>query len=209
MLGRPNRRPKTFVDIMPKIILASASPRRKELLEKTGVPFIVEVSDYEEDMNLKLKPLELAKELSMGKAEAVVKKHEGEEAVIIGADTFVVLNDKILGKPHTPEKAKEMIKEMSGRVHSVITGFTIIDAKSGKKISKAVESKVYFRRLTGKEIEDYVSTGEPLDKAGAYAIQEAGSVLIEKIEGDYTNIVGLPLPSLIEELKNFGINYTF
>jgi septum formation protein len=191
---------------MPKIILASASPRRKALLGKLQIPFTVEVSNYEEDNNLKLKPLELAKVLSSGKAEAVAERHKGEDAIIIGADTFVVLDGKILGKPHTSEKAKEMIKEMSGRAHFVITGFTIIDAKSGEKVSKAVESKVYFRELTDDEIDAYVKTGEPLDKAGAYAIQEAGSVLIEKTEGDYTNIVGLPLPALIEELKKFGIN---
>ncbi len=191
---------------MPKIILASASPRRKELLGKLQIPFTIEASNYEEDNNLKLKPLELAKVLSSGKAETVAKKHKGEDVIIIGADTFVVLDNKILGKPHTPERAKEMIKEMSGRAHSVITGFTIIDAKSGKKVSKAVESKVYFRKLTDEEIDAYVRTGEPLDKAGAYAIQEAGSVLIEKTEGDYTNIVGLSVPSLIEELKKFGVN---
>jgi len=164
------------------------------------------VSNYEEDNNLKLKPLELAKALSMGKAEMVAERHKGEDAIIIGADTFVVLNNKILGKPHTSKRAKEMVKEMSGKAHTVITGFTLIDAKSGKKVSKAMESKVYFRKLTNKEIDVYVRTGESLDKAGAYAIQEAGSVLIEKIEGDYTNIVGLPLPSLVEELKKFGIN---
>lgn len=190
---------------MTKIILASASPRRRELLKKLQIPFIVEVSNYEEDINLKLKPLELAKKLSAGKAEAVAGKHKNEDTIIIGADTFVVLDNKILGKPHTPEKAKEMIKEMSGRAHSVITGFTIIDAKTGKKVSKTVESKVYFRKMTDRTIKNYVKTGEPLDKAGAYAIQGAGSVLIEKTEGDYTNIVGLPLPALIEELKKFGI----
>ena len=191
---------------MSKIILASGSPRRKELLGKLQIPFDVEVSGYKEDNNLKLNPLELAEALSAGKAEAVAERHKGEEAIIIGADTFIVLDNKILGKPHTSEKAKEMIKKMSGRAHSVITGFTIIDAKSGRKISKAVKSNVYFRRLTDEEIDTYIKTGEPLDKAGAYAIQEAGSILIEKTEGDYTNIVGLPLPSLIEELKNFGIN---
>lgn len=190
---------------MKKIILASASPRRKKLLEKLNIPFIVEVSNYEENNNLKLKPLELAKKLSFGKAKAVAEKHKGEDMIIIGADTFGVLDNKILGKPHTPEKAKEMIKLMKGRVHSAITGFTIIDAKSGKKISKAIESKVYFRDLTDKEIDDYVKAGDVLDKAGAYAIQEAGAVLIEKIKGDYTNIVGLPIPALVKELKNFGI----
>lgn len=191
---------------MTKIILASASPRRKKLFEKLQIPFSVEVSDYEERMDLELKPPELAKALSRGKAEAVAMRHKGEEAIIIGADTFVVLNNKILGKPHFAEKAREMIRELSGKAHSVITGFTIIDAKSGKTVSRAVESRVYFRKLTDKEIDNYVKTGEPLDKAGAYAIQEAGSVLIEKTEGDYTNIVGLPLAPLVEEFKNFGIS---
>lgn len=189
-----------------KIILASISPRRKKLLEELKIPFEVEASSYIEDNNLDLDPLELAKALSAGKAEDVAQKHKDEEVLIIGADTFIVLDGKVMGKPYTSERAKEMIKELSGRAHSVITGFTIVDAKSGRKVSKAVESKVYFRKLTDKEIEDYVSTGEPLDKAGAYAIQEAGSVLIEKSEGDYTNIVGLSLPALIEELKKFGIN---
>lgn len=190
---------------MSKIILASASPRRKELLKKLQIPFTVEASNYNEKMNLKLKPLELAKELSNGKVEAVAKNHKNEDAVIIGADTFVVFKNKILGKPYTVKKAKEMIKEMSGRGHSVITGFTVLDMKSGKKVSKAVESKVFFRKLTDKEINAYVKNGKPLDKAGAYAIQEFGSVLIKKIDGDYSNIVGLPIAPLTEELKKFGI----
>jgi septum formation protein len=191
---------------MVKIILASASPRRKYLLEKLGIPFEIEVSNFEEDMNLKLPPLELAKVLSSGKAEAVAKNHSGEDVIIIGADTFVVLDGKILGKPHTPERAKEMIGKMSGRGHSIITGFTVIDTKSNKKVSKAIESKVYFRNLSESEIENYVKTGETLDKAGAYAIQEAGATLVEKTEGDFTTIIGLPIPALVEELKNFGIN---
>ena len=147
---------------MSKIILASGSPRRKKLLGKLQIPFDVEVSGYKEDNNLKLNPLELAEALSAGKAEAVAERHKGEEAIIIGADTFIVLDNKILGKPHTSEKAKEMIKKMSGRAHSVITGFTIIDAKSGRKISKAVKSNVYFRRLTDEEIDTYIKTGEPI-----------------------------------------------
>ena len=190
---------------MSKIILASASPRRKELLKKLQIPFTVEASNYDENINLKLKPLELAKELSNGKVQAVAKNHKNEDAIVIGADTFVVFKNKILGKPHTAKKAKEMIKEMNGKSHSVITGFTVLDIKSGRKVSKAVESRVFFRKLTNKEIDDYIRIGEPLDKAGAYAIQEFGAILIEKIEGDYTNIVGLPLAPLIEELKKFGI----
>lgn len=191
---------------MKKVILASTSPRRKELLEKTGIPFIVEASNYKENMSLKLKPLELAKKLSRGKAEAVAKNHKGEDVIVIGADTFVVLDNKILGKPHTPEKAKKMIKELSGRVHSLITGFTVINVESGKKVSKAVEGKVCFRSLTDKEIDDYIKTGEPLDKAGAYAIQGFGAALVKKIDGDYYGAIGLPLVPLIKELKKFGIN---
>ena len=101
---------------------------------------------------------------------------------------------------------KEIIKELSGNKHSVITGFTIINAKSGKKISKAVKSNVYFRKLRDEEIENYVNKEKPLDKAAAYAIQEGGSALIGRVEGDYTNIVGLSMPALIKELKKFGIN---
>jgi septum formation protein len=202
-VSMPKLKLKNYCNFMTKIILASGSPRRKELLKKTGIIFNVEVSDYDEDMSLRLAPLELAKALSSGKAEAVAKKHKGEDVLVIGADTFVVLDNEILGKPHTPEKAKEMIGKLSGRAHSVITGFTIINPRSGKKVSKAIESKVYFRKLTGKEMDDYIKAGESLDKAGAYAIQEAGAILIEKTEGDYTNIIGLPLPALIEELKNF------
>lgn len=191
---------------MVKIILASGSPRRKDLLEKLGIDFAVEVSNYQEDTNLNVSPLELSKILSSGKAEDVAKKHQSQDAIIIGADTFISFENKILGKPHTQEKAKEMIRDLSGQSHSVITGFTIIDVKSGRKILKAVESKVYFRELNEKEIDNYIKTGDCLDKAGAYAIQEAGAILIEKIEGDYTNIVGLPIPALVKELKNFGIN---
>jgi len=191
---------------MKSIILASASPRRKGLLEKAGIPFVVEVSNYEEDMTLKLKPLDLAKKLSEGKAKAVAQRHKGEDILVVGADTFIVFKNKVLGKPHTLNEAKKMLKEMSGNKHSVITGFTIINARSDKKVSRAVKSSVYFRKLTDKEIENYVNTGKPLDKAGSYAIQEAGSILIEKTEGDYTNIVGLPLPAFIKELKKFKVN---
>jgi septum formation protein len=199
----PKPKLKNYCNFMTKIILASGSPRRKELLERTGIIFTIEVSDYNEDMGLRLAPLELAKALSGGKAEAVAKKHKGEDVLVIGADTFVVLDDEILGKPHTSEKAREMISKLSGRAHSVITGFTIINPGSGKKVSKAIESKVYFRKLGEEEIENYVKIGEPLDKAGAYGIQEAGATLVEKTEGDFTTIIGLPIPALIEELKNF------
>jgi len=188
---------------MRKIILASSSPRRKQLLGMLGLPFIADPSNYEEDMSLKLAPLALAEVLSAGKTLDVAKRHKN--AIVIGADTFIAHKDKILGKPYTPKKARKMLRELSGTVHSVITGFTIIDTKSGKKISKAVETKVYFKKLADREINNYIKTGEPLDKAGAYGIQDLGAIFIRKMEGEYFNVVGLPLFALAESLKEFGI----
>lgn len=190
---------------MKKIILASGSPRRKELLEKTGIVFEIIPSTYEEDMSIDLSPVELSIFLSKQKAESVAENNP--DAVVIGADTFVVLGDKVLGKPHIKEKAKEMLSILSGKQHSVITGFTVIKKSANKSISKAVETKVYFKNLTNEKIEDYVNTGEPLDKAGAYAIQGIGKKLVEKIEGDYSNIVGLPIDDVMETLKEFNIEY--
>lgn len=184
-----------------QIILASTSPRRKELLEKAGIVFEVAGSDYEEDMTLALAPLELAKHLSKGKAEAVAEQYP--DAIIIAADTFVVYGDAVLGKPHTPEKAKETLRMLSGNAHAVITGFTIIDSKNGKSISEVVETKVYFKNLSKQEIDDYIATEEPLERAGAYAIQDSGKILVERIEGDYDNVVGLPTAAVLEALGHF------
>jgi len=189
---------------MKKLILASGSPRRKELLEKIGLEFEVIPSKYEEDMDLDMQPLELAKHLSLGKAKDVAK--DQKNAVVIGADTFIVFKGKVLGKPKDIEDAKRLLKELSGISHSVITGFSIVDTLSGKEVSKAVETKVYFKKLSDELIGNYVKTGEPLDKAGSYAIQGLGGILIEKIEGDYYNMVGLPISSLVEELDKFGIS---
>jgi septum formation protein len=186
-----------------KLILASTSPRRKELLSSTGLEYEAIASEYEEDMTLPMEPADLAKYLSRGKAEAVAAIHKN--AVIIGADTFVVYHGGILGKPHTPERAKEMLRELSGTVHSVITGFTVIDSDTSSSVSEAIEAKIYFKNLTEKEIDDYIATGETLDKAGAYAIQGLGKSLVEKTEGDYNTIVGLPLDRLLEVLKDFGV----
>jgi septum formation protein len=184
-----------------RLILASTSPRRKELLASTGLEFEAVPSEYEEDMTLPMEPHELAKYLSRGKAEAVAKTHKN--AIVIGADTFVVYDGGVLGKPHTPEKAKEMLQRLNGTVHSIITGLTVIDSDTSKSVSQAIEAKIYFRDLSEKEIDDYIATGEPLDKAGAYAVQGLGKSLIEKTEGDYNAIVGLPTDVLLEVLKEF------
>ncbi len=186
------------------IILASASPRRKEILEKTGLKFRVDKSGCEEKMDTGLKPHDLAKFLSREKAREVARRHGN--ALVIAADTIVVLRGRIFGKPCDKEQAKEMLRIFSGKTHSVITGFTIIDTASKKELSRSIKSKVFFRRLSADEIEAYIRSGEPLDKAGAYGIQELGAVLIKRIEGDFFNVMGLPLNALAESLKKFGVN---
>jgi septum formation protein len=186
-----------------EIILASASPRRKELLELIGLQFKIDPGDYKENMNLKLSPHEIARALSLEKAKSVAEKYNN--AIIIAADTFVIIRGQLLGKPHTEDEAKRMLVLLDGATHSVITGFTILDTDTGRKISRSVETKVTFRKLTEKEIDAYVKTKEPLDKAGAYAIQGLGSILVKKIEGDYFNVIGLPLCPLVECLVEFGI----
>lgn len=189
---------------MTNIILASTSPRRKELLAITGLKFQAVASDYEEDMTKKMKPLALARYLSFGKANALtdqLRKH-----IIIGADTFVALGDSLLGKPKTPKEARDMLRRISGKTVSIITGYTIIDTENKKKISRAVETKVMFKKMSEKEIAAYVKTKEPLDKAGAFAIQGMGAIFIKKIEGDYLGAVGLPLYSLVKDLEIFGVN---
>ena len=186
------------------IILASASPRRKEILEKTGLKFVVDESRFEEKMDTGLKPHDLAKFLSREKAREVARRHSN--ALVIAADTIVVLRGRIFGKPCDKEQAKEMLRVFSGKTHSVITGFTIIDTASKKELSRSISSKVFFKRLSADEIEAYIRSGEPLDKAGAYGIQGLGAVLIKRIEGDFFNVMGLPLNALAESLKKFGVN---
>jgi septum formation protein len=185
------------------IILASASPRRKELLEKTGLRFEVEPSNSEEDFDSGLDPHVFARKISLEKARVVAGKHRN--SIVIAADTFIVSGNQMLGKPHTENEACRMLKTLNGKPHSVITGFSIIDTDTSKTLSKSVETKVYFRKLTPAEIDAYVKSGEPLEKAGGYAIQGLGAVIVEKIEGDYFNVIGLPLSALVEALKEFGI----
>lgn len=188
---------------MKRIILASASPRRKELLEKIGLKFEVEPSNYAEDMHSKLSPDEVARSISLEKAKAVAGRHKN--AIVIAADTFIVFRGKILGKPNTQAEAKRMLMTLKGKSHSVITGFTILDSDQNKVLTKSVETIIHIRNLTSEEVDAYVKSREPLDKAGAYAIQGLGSVIVEKIEGDYFNVIGLPLSALVEGLKEFGI----
>ncbi|MGD0281062.1 MAG: Maf family protein [Dissulfurispiraceae bacterium] len=187
-----------------QIILASASPRRRELLRLTGLRFKVDPVNCKENMNIRVSPRRLSRVLSERKARLAAVKYR--DALIIAADTFIVFRNKIMGKPHTPAEAGKMLAAISGRAHTVITGLTIIDTRTGKRISRSVETKVYFDKLTMQEINAYVRTGEPLDKAGAYAIQGIGSIFVRRIEGDYFNVIGLPLNALKSCLSEFGIS---
>ncbi|MBI4137169.1 septum formation inhibitor Maf [Candidatus Roizmanbacteria bacterium] len=187
---------------MKQVILASSSPRRKKLLEQIGLTFHIIPSHYIEKRGSITDPHVLVKKYAEGKAKAVAKQFE--EAIIIAADSVVYIENEILEKPVTEKRAKEMLKKLSGKPHEVITGFCILDTESKKRTTKSVTTNVLFKKLTNKEIDWYVSTGEPLDKAGAYAIQERGALFIKRIEGDFNNAVGLPLFSLFEELKKIS-----
>lgn len=192
-----------IIGSMKKIILASVSPRRATILKQIGINFKVEASNFKEKFDKKIKPHLLAQHLSLGKAESVAKKYN--DAIIIAADTLIIFKGKIIGKPTNKLEAKKILKLLNGKVHSIITGFTILDTGIKKVVTKSVETKVYFGKMTDKEIVAYIASGEPLDKAGAYGIQEKGNIFVKKIEGDYFNVVGLPIYSLVQELKNFGV----
>lgn len=184
---------------MSEIILASASPRRKELLALAGVDFTVKVADVEEVIPENASPDEVVMSLARQKAQAVAQ--ENPESIVIGSDTVVALDGVILGKPKDEEDAVRMLKALSGRSHTVFTGVAII---RGEKISNFCEAtEVVFNKLTDDEIRNYVATKEPMDKAGAYGIQGKGCILVEKIVGDYFNVVGLPVSRVYRELKRF------
>ena len=187
-----------------QIILASKSPRRKELLSAIVSDFKIQESNFDESCVKIKSPKKLVKILAQGKCEKVFENTRGERCVI-GADSIVVVNNKILGKPKTNEKAKEMLKLISGTKHQVLTGVCVkytFDNEFVSEISFVCSSTVYFKKLDEKEIEDYVNTKEPLDKAGAYGIQD-GFDLVKKFEGSFNNVVGLPIEKFEELLRSF------
>jgi len=182
---------------MQQIILASLSPRRKELLEKTGIKFKVVGSKIKEYLDTKLEPNKLAEKLSLEKAKAVQNKYK--DTIIISADTIVSCEGKIFGKPTDKKDAEKMLKYLSGKTHYIITGFTII--KGEKIITKSEKTKITMRKITEEEIDSYLKTKEPFDKAGAYAIQGKAKKFIEKVEGDLSNAIGLPIDKILNDLK--------
>ncbi|SHG78396.1 septum formation protein [Thermosyntropha lipolytica DSM 11003] len=191
---------------MSRIILASASPRRSELLQNIGIEFIKYPAYTEEEIFPYETPEEGARRLALNKAEYVAGSCNYDEGIIIAADTIVVLEDKVLGKPGSAKEAYEMLAMLSGRSHQVITAVCLRDIKRGITLLETERTKVYFRVLEEGEIWHYIRTGEPMDKAGAYGIQGLGALFVERIEGCYFNVVGLPLYRLYLMLKQMGVN---
>ena len=186
------------------IILASGSPRRKELLTQIGVKdYRVVVSDVDENVDRDMPPDQMVEELSRRKAEAV-RDQVGGDALIIAADTVVSLEGEVLGKPSDETDAFRMLSALSGNRHQVYTGFTVLCG--GEAVTSHETTTVTFRELEMQEIMDYIATGEPMDKAGAYGIQGLGAVLISGIEGDYFNVMGLPVYRLGRVLAGFGVD---
>lgn len=186
------------------IVLASASPRRSQLLAGAGISFSVVPSDAPEDVLPDETPQQHVKRLSLLKAREVARRPEIEGRWFIGSDTVVVRDETILGKPADARDAAAMLRSLAGRSHRVISGYAVIDRLSGRELAAAVTTAVRFRELTDREIQGYIATGEPFGKAGAYAIQGIGACLIPAIEGSYTNVVGLPLCEVIETLEQLG-----
>ena len=188
---------------MRKIILASGSPRRKELLELADVPFEIVVSEVEETIGAYLSPSDIVMSLALQKASAVAENHS--DHVVLGADTIVTYDSRILGKPSNEAEAKEMLRLLSGNTQ-VYTGVAIISKE--KTVTFYERTEVTFWGLTEEEIDVYVASKEPLDKAGSYGIQGKGSIFVQHIQGDYYSVVGLPIARLVRELKQFDSDVT-
>lgn len=188
-----------MLDLKYPLILASGSPRRKEILETMRIPFIVDVSEVDE--SFVGAPQDAVRELSFRKAAAVAQRHS--DAYVLAADTLVY-TDRILGKPGTVENAVRMLHELSGRWHSVFTGLTLIYPRTGRVIQRVCETRVHFVTMSDEEIEAYAISGDSIDKAGAYGIQSLGGIFIDEIEGSYSNVVGLPMSVLYGMLKEMN-----
>ncbi|MGC5326614.1 Maf family protein [Brevibacillus sp. SYSU BS000544] len=186
------------------LVLASSSPRRKELLTTLGIPFSIAVSDVDETTPLQFSPTEIVETLALRKAAKIAG--EMKEGLILGSDTIVVLDDQVLGKPQDEVDAFRMLSMLQGREHTVYSGVAIIDAQTNQQKVASSSTKVMIRSLTSEEINAYIKTKEPMDKAGSYAIQGIGSTIVEGIEGDYFTVVGLPLKLTAQLLKHFGID---
>lgn len=188
-----------------RVVLASGSPRRHDLLNLVGIAHEVRATNIDETMRGRETPRRHAERLAREKATAIATRDPN--LITIGADTIVVVNRKVLGKPRDKTQAAEMLKQLSGREHTVVTAVAVA---RGKKVRSAVEEvRVKFRRLHEDEIDAYVATGEPMDKAGAYGIQGYGATIVECVDGDYFAVMGLPLARLVALLRDLGVKYRF
>ena len=191
-----------------KLILASSSPRRAEILANAGLPFSVLSSAVDESPYPGETPAALVQRLAIAKADLVTARAVGP-AIVVAADTVVVLDDKILGKPGSVEEARHMLQQLSGRTHSVLTGVALVRLPDGERRQFIESTLVHFRPMTDEEVSSYLATEEPYDKAGAYAIQGQAGRYIPRIEGCYFNVVGLPLSRVLTELKTLGWSPNF
>ncbi len=187
----------------PSIVLASSSPRRSELLELAGVPFRVAPADIPEEPLPDEEAVEHALRLAEEKARTAAER-ESSGRFFVGADTIVVLNGRIMGKPVDETDAVQMLSYLSGQTHEVVTAYAVLDKQSSVSIKRAVRTQVLFKPLSQQEISEYVKTGCPMDKAGAYAIQGGAAHFVREIHGSYTNVVGLPTCELVETLHQLG-----
>lgn len=196
-----------------QIILASISPRRKQLMELLKIKFKVVDSRYREVMSPHMRHGDLVKFLALGKAQAAAKKYmdsrlrgNGKGAIIIAADSMVSFRGKIIGKPKTVTQARLMLKNFSGKAHYLITGAVVMDASTKQVLTAISKTKIFFKKLSEQDISDYVNSGEPFDKAGGYNLQAGGFNLLAKIEGDFTNALGLPMGFVFNALEKLGVN---
>jgi septum formation protein len=186
----------------PAVILASASPRRRELLARLVRDFTVVPADVDESLPVPITSDAVAA-LALRKAQAIAARVK--QGIVLGADTVVVVDGQPLGKPAGPADARSMLRRLRGRSHEVITGLGVVDAASGRSAAMAVVTRVFMTPFTDQAIDDYVATGEPLDKAGAYGIQERGGDLVAGYVGSYSNVIGLPLDATRRMLSDFGV----
>ncbi|MDP2947790.1 MAG: Maf family protein [Nanoarchaeota archaeon] len=187
---------------MEKIILASASPRRKQIMEMMGVKYETISPNYDEDNSVNLTPKETVMLFAREKAMNVAKRSDG---IVIGADTIIFFKDKKIGKPKDKEEAFRILKMLSGKMHEVYSGISIINTKTGEEINDFEITEVKFKELSDEEIIKYIETNEPMDKSGSYAIQGYASVFVEKINGCYYNVMGLPVNKLVSNLNKLGV----
>ena len=186
-------------NFMTKLILASKSPRRKQILKENGFKFKVIPANIDEEKYISLPPLTMIKTLSRLKSEKIFKQYKN--SIILGADTTVVLGKEMLGKPTNLMEAKEMLKKLSGSTHTVYTGFTIINPINNTKTTSYASTKVTFKKLSERDIYEYINNNNVLDLAGSYAIQEGAGEFVNKIEGDYLNVIGLPTKAITKLKK--------